>query len=314
MIRSAVLHGFIDRWLVSDTTMVLRQYQRRLGRPLNLADPQGFHEKLCWLRLNRMTPLHEYCSDKITMAAYVASRVGPGLTAPRYFTTRDPAALSAAAIPAAGCVIKGNHESQHVVIVQDTASADWPEIRAGMAASLKRNFYHSLRERQYRRITPEIIVEALLQAEPGAGAGDFNIYCIAGRARLCLQFAASAVTRNKPAAAVAPDGTPLDISRQIRPFVPVSEPPPVHLSRMVEIAECLAAPFDCVRVDFLTAGDDFRVNELTFSPFAGYNRFTPDAFEMELGALIDLKAAPTDWRPVLAAARAAEAATLPPRR
>lgn len=310
--RLAALRQRLNLWLLPDQVVLKQQYRERLGRELDLANPQGLHEKLCWLRLNRLTPLHSYCADKITVAAYVASRVGLGYTARRYFTTRDPQVLGPEAIPAKSCVIKANHESQHVMLVPDTATADWPHIRAEMARSLGRNFYHMMRERQYARLRPVIIVEEMFGS--GQGAGDLNIYCVAGKPRFYLQFAEGAIANSQPAAARSVDGTPLAISRQLRPFVENGLPRPAALSQMMEIAEKLAEPFPFVRVDFLMAGERFWVNELTYTPFAGYNRFQPESFEMEMGALIDLKASAPDWRHYLAEARKFERDVLPPER
>jgi hypothetical protein len=81
---------------------------------------------------------------------------------------------------------------------------------------------------------------------------------------------------------------------------------------MIETAEALASPFPMVRVDFLRSKSSFYVNELTFSPIAGYDRFIPESFEQEMGARITHDAPLPDWQSLLEAARACERHVLPP--
>ena len=91
----------LRRWasqFLPDAWVVSKQYRRRVGRPLKLRDPREFHQKICWLRLNRFTPLHSYCADKLTVAAYVASVVGPGRAPTTGRMRTSPTADTAAAV------------------------------------------------------------------------------------------------------------------------------------------------------------------------------------------------------------------------
>lgn len=297
--------------LLPDEFVVRRDYRRRVGRPLDLADPKGFHEKICWLRLNGLTPLHSYCADKLTAAAYVASVVGEGYSTKRYLRTTDPAILSAETIPDAACVIKPNHASQLAFVIPDTTTADWRHIRRKLAASLKRSFYWDHRERQYQAIPPAVIVEELVD-QSGLELGEINIYCLNGVARFALTFRPGAILAEQKGILVDRDCHPLAVSRVHRPTAQGEVTPPANFAQIREIAEALARPFALCRVDILLGRDRFYVNELTFSPLAGYESFDPESFELEMGRLLDLRAALPDWRPILAKARAMEAQVLPP--
>jgi hypothetical protein len=304
---------FLRSLMSSDEEFVRRQYRYALGRDLDLDDPKGFHEKICWLRLNRFTPLHTYCTDKITAAAYVYSRVGPGYTVPRHFFTTDVGLLSAKSIPVETCVIKPNHASQTVAIIDNTSSADWHKTRLQMAESLKQNYYWYARERQYRYINPALIIEDRIDMT-GVFPGEVNMYCLDGRVAFSLVFESGAIVAKKPGVLLDRNFKPLQVTRQKNPIAAGNPPRPMELSRMIEIAEVLAEPFPLVRVDFLRGRSGFYVNELTFSPVAGYDRFIPETFEVEMGSRITHNAPMSDWRSILLAAKACEAKALPVRR
>lgn len=73
------------RWMwrfAPDAVVTKRSYRHRFGRDLDLENPQGLSEKIQWLKLNGMTPLHSRCSDKIAVRDYVAERVGSEILDP----------------------------------------------------------------------------------------------------------------------------------------------------------------------------------------------------------------------------------------
>lgn len=52
---------------------------------------------------------------------------------------------------------------------------------------------------------------------------------------------------------------------------------------MKEIAEKLAADFPFVRVDLYNINGNIVFGEMTFYPWSGYVKFSPDSFDFELG-------------------------------
>lgn len=303
-----------ENWLkglIPDRIVVERQYRRKLGRKPDLDRPKGLHEKICWLRLNRLTPLHSYCADKLTVAAYVASVLGEARTAPRYLRTADPERLSAAAIPASRCIIKTNHGSGGVIAVQDTAAADWPAIRHALHQLLRLRYDRKFRERQYRPIRPMVLAEKWVD-QTDLHCGEVNFYCLNGVARFALAFQPGAVLASQKGVVIGRDGQRLPVSRQIRATAQTDIPVPPRFAEMRDMAERLARPFPLVRMDFLLDRDGFHVSEMTFTPLAGYETFVPESFEQEMGALLDHQAEMPDWRPILDAARVWEDRVLPP--
>lgn len=58
---------------------------------------------------------------------------------------------------------------------------------------------------------------------------------------------------------------------------------PVGLDKMVQLAEKLSKGFPFVRVDLYNIQGKIIFGELTFYPWSGYVKFTPDSFDLEMG-------------------------------
>ena len=133
--------------------------------------PKGCHEKICWIKLYAMTPLHAYCSDKITAPAYIYSVLGEERTARRYFATYDVRKIVPEGIPTRSCVIKSGHDYNGVFVIPDVSAQDWPSLRDKLGKRLDRNFYYAGRERQYRYLRPGILVEEFLGSQENHSSG-----------------------------------------------------------------------------------------------------------------------------------------------
>jgi hypothetical protein len=62
------------------------------------------------------------------------------------------------------------------------------------------------------------------------------------------------------------------------------DPRPAELDAMIALALKLAAPFEFLRVDLYLCEGRLIVGELTSYPGAGFERFMPSDFALELGA------------------------------
>ncbi|NKB27918.1 MAG: hypothetical protein GKR99_10325 [Rhodobacteraceae bacterium] len=78
--------------------------------------------------------------------------------------------------------------------------------------------------------------------------------------------------------------TPLDVSTN-RPRHVTPKPKPQGFEDMLRIAHLLARHLDYMRVDFLSAGDRFFLNEITLYHTSGFSPIKPRSFEEKMGAL-----------------------------
>ena len=63
---------------------------------------------------------------------------------------------------------------------------------------------------------------------------------------------------------------------------------PENFEKMIEIAERCSAPFIHVRVDLYNIGGKIFFSEMTFFSGGGYEKFTPEKYDRQLGELIHL--------------------------
>ena len=65
-------------------------------------------------------------------------------------------------------------------------------------------------------------------------------------------------------------------------------PKPANLSEMISMAEKLAHPFPCVRVDLYSVNEKIYFGEMTFTSLGGVMNYFSDDFLNKAGDLIDL--------------------------
>ena len=61
---------------MSDERYLKKLYRIKMGRPLNLSDPQTYTEKLQWLKLYDRKPEYTVLQDKYAVRDYVAKTIG----------------------------------------------------------------------------------------------------------------------------------------------------------------------------------------------------------------------------------------------
>lgn len=62
--------------LIPDKLYLRLKFLHRMGRWLNLKNPQTFNEKLQWLKLHDRNPIYSTMVDKYEAKKYVASIIG----------------------------------------------------------------------------------------------------------------------------------------------------------------------------------------------------------------------------------------------
>ena len=58
---------------------------------------------------------------------------------------------------------------------------------------------------------------------------------------------------------------------------------PSNFIDLKNVAERLASPFPCARIDLYNQDNQIRFGEITFYDSSGYMKFEPDIFDYELG-------------------------------
>jgi len=268
----------------SDGEAILRQrYLRVHGKPLNVANPQTFTEKLYWRMLvwNRVAPrIFVQLADKLSAREYVAGKVGTEYLPRLFWHGEDPTLIPFTELPIE-YVVKTNHASRQVIVAKEPADHD--AIIATGRKWLSTNFYWTSREGQYLHIHPKIMIEECLRNRHGNLPLDYKIWCFNGVPVLIqvINFARDSHSFYDTS------WNALDLSYSQGKSRP-DRPRPDHLDEMIALAVQLSVGFGFVRVDLYNVDGRIYFGELTFTPTAGNMKLTPEWWDLELGKKWDL--------------------------
>ena len=222
-------------------------------------------------------------SDKWRVRSYVAERVGSQYLNEVYQVASGALEVDLEALPKS-FVVKATHDSGSLAIVEDKDTIDRAAFFAQLDRRLASTYGASKGEYWHEEIPPQLVFERRIVDKVYGTPGDYKFMAFHGRVELCLVELGRFVshTRNLytkdwrlvPVAYVYPRLPDANLER------------PARFDELVSVAESLADGFDFVRVDLYAPDDDSVVfGEMTFAPESGRGRFTPAAYDYELGSL-----------------------------
>jgi len=279
------LYKLLD--LLPDKAVVRLQYYASVGRFPNLKDPKRFTEKLQWYKLNYRTPLMTQCADKYRIRFYLKDK-GYEECSPELYQVCDSFdEIDFEKLPQA-FAIKCNNSSGTNIFVRNKADMDLAKVAAEAATWKKAKTISAGREWAYHNIEPKIVVEELLVSHDGTqkdSLNDYKFLCFNGEPKV-LWVDVDRDTNHKRAF-YDMDWNMLDVtSNRTKSDEPI--PKPYGFERMTEIARDIAKDFPFVRVDFYSVNEKIYIGELTFYPWSGCVKFTPDSYDFELGSYFTL--------------------------
>lgn len=266
---------------IPDKPMVHLQYWIKMGKPLNIANPQTYTEKLQWYKLYYRNPLMSQCADKHCVREYLSERGYAELSCKEYGVYDRPEDINLNDLPDR-FVIKTTNGSGTNIICKDKSKFDVQKAVTELKSWLKRDCYGLGREWAYKDITPRVIIEEYLEDTDNTydGINDYKFICFGGKVHYVV-FDADRYVGHKRSIYDA-DWNYIDVGTDCEKLGDVI-PKPEGFEEMKRIAEDLARDFPCVRVDLYWVNHRVYFGELTFYPWTGYIKFDPDNFDMELG-------------------------------
>jgi TupA-like ATPgrasp len=255
------------------------------GYILKLKKPDTFLEKLQWQKYYGNI---EQCSkyiDKYEVREYVKSVIGEEYLVPLIGVYNRVEEIPLEKLPSS-FVIKVTHGSGWNIIIKDKNATNWRDCINKLRKWLKTNYYNQTGEINYKNIKPRIIIEEYLN-EPSGNLLDYKFWCFNGK----FQFLGVHGDRHIEAKADLLDANwKLTLIRYtIIPKWDVIPSKPNNLSKMIQIAEKIAAIFPFVRVDLYCVNAKIFFGELTFTPNDGFNIRFPKELDLKYGALIPLQ-------------------------
>lgn len=288
-----------------------KSYRLSYGKKLNLENPQGFSEKIMWLKLHDRKPLYTTLVDKYAVRRYIAEQVGEDCLIPlvggpwEHFEEIDFSALPNQ------FVLKCTHDSGSVIVCRDKEHFDIEAAGRSLSKRLKRNYYYGNREWPYKDVPPRIIAEAYIHPAGGSpcpadaasisaaqlqrerGLLDYRFMCFNGRVKALFLYVGvidqqGHTTENCYSNVYDRDFRPLPV-REEEPNYPIPIEKPENFEAMVALAERLSQGFPLLRVDQYNIDGQIKIGELTLYHNAGLaNIFAPPEWDGIFGSWIKL--------------------------
>lgn len=254
-----------------DMTYIKLYYRLRVGRKLNVRNPETLNEKLQWLKFNYRFPLQSIVSDKLLVRDYVKEKIGEKYLIPLLGSWKEYSDIDFSALPNQ-FVLKCNHDSGGLVVCTDKEKLNHEEAKRKIEKSLKSNFFYIGREYQYRNIKPMIICEKFI-SDNGKVPMDYKIYCFNGKPDVILVCRDRFSKNTHRASYLFFDQKwnfqPLDKGDENLQDVDI--PKPENLDEMIEIAKKLSEDFVFARIDLYNIKGKIYFGEITLSTNSGFD-------------------------------------------
>lgn len=291
IIRSRKLRLAILRILnfIPDKWMLKLQYRIKMGKKLNLKNPQRFSEKSQWYKLYYRNPLMPKCVEKGDVRGYVRDCGLKDILNECYGIYDRVEDIDFDALPDKFVVkdtLGGGGNS--VVIVKDKSELDITALKKQMSTWIGENAHIKDvgREWPYSSGRPHgrIIIEKYIESDETAGGLiDYKFFCFNGRAEYLYVIADRKLGGDAGFGIYTADFQKTDYTRVGERKLAAEVEKPVNYEEMKAAAEKLSAAFPHARVDMYNRNGKIVFGEITFFSASGYTLFDPDEFDYILG-------------------------------
>ncbi|MEX8495026.1 ATP-grasp fold amidoligase family protein [Sphaerotilus sp.] len=266
--------------LLSDRRYLAIGHRLYFGAWPDYEHPRTINEHIHAYMLRCRSPLLHIAADKALTRDHVARTVGRQYLVPTLGLWPDVASIPIRTLPRP-CVLKPTVGSGQVLFLRTGEEINLCQTRLTLQRWLDTEYSRMNREWCYDRLRGKIIAETLLTDGHGDVPADYKLYVIGGAVRF-IQVDRGRFrqhTRNL----YDTDWQLLSARLSLQNHPP--DPRPACLAEMIDITLRLAQCFEFLRVDCYIVDGRLYVGELTNYPGAGFERFIPHAYALELGAL-----------------------------
>ncbi len=260
-------------------------YYLKMGRKLDLDNPQTMNEKLQWLKLYNRKPEFTSMVDKILVKDYIAEKIGSEYVVPLLGVWDSVDEIDFDSLPER-FVLKANYsgDNKGVVICDEKSLLDIRDARRRLKKSLKLDIYKVYREWPYKNVKKRFFAEEYL----GKDLADYKFYCFDGYADSVLVCVDRQI------------GSPkfyfFDKDWNLKRYnkrgkeapADFTLPKPEGLDKMFELASKLSEGLPFARVDFYNVNGRIYFGEITFFPASGFDSNRLPESDLLFGSMIDL--------------------------
>lgn len=269
------------------------RYFLRFHKFINWSNPKNLNEKILYLSIMTDTTLWTQLADKYRVREYIENCGYKNNLVKLYGVWKNAFDIDFDKLPQS-FVLKTNHGSGEIVIVRDKNKMNKEEIIKYLNKEISKPYGAIESGKHYMRIKPCIIAEELLVNDEisqkySTSIIDYKFWCFNGK----VHYVWVCCNRDKHGTDVLLyDRDWKDYPEFINPTQHYRKynviPKPKNLLDMIIMAENLARPFPCVRVDLYNIGGKIYFGEMTFTSIGALMINYSDEFLDKAGELIDL--------------------------
>lgn len=259
-------------------------YKARTGQKLNLINPQGYNEKLQWIKLYDRRPEYTIMVDKYTVRGYVEKKIGDEYLIPLLGVWDNPEEIEVDKLPEQ-FVLKCTHDSGSIQICRDKKNFDISSAKKTLKNRIKKGTYWATREWPYKNVKARVIAEKYMEDESQKELKDYKVLCFNGQPRL-IQLHRGRYSEHtqdfydtKWNKTNITQGLPL--SSEI-----ISKPE--CFAEMLELSSVLSQGIPHVRVDWYCISGKLYFGEMTFFDGSGFLLYDDPEIERKVGEWIHL--------------------------
>ena len=269
------------------------RYFLRFHKRINWKNPRTLNEKILYLSMMTDTTRWSVLSDKYKVREYIEECGYGDFLVVLYGKWDEATKIDFDALPSS-FVLKTNHGCGEIVIARDKNELNREEVVSYFQKAISQPYGEIEGGKHYWRIKPCIVAEELLindktSKQYSDSIIDYKFWCFNGIAHYVL------VCSNRTKHSL--DIMLYDKTWRGHPEYCVFTthykeakliPKPDNLVQMIQMAETLAKPFPCVRVDFYNIDGKMYFGEMTFTSLGGLMNYFTKEFLEQAGDLIDL--------------------------
>ena len=161
---------------IPDKSFLRIKYFIQMGKPLHLASPKRFTEKLQWLKLYGRSPIDTILSDKYAVKEYISKTIGSQYVIPLLGVWNTFEEIDFDKLPNQ-FVLKCTHDSGGIVVCKDKSNFDKTAAKKKLTKGLKHDYYVYSREKAYRDIPRRIIADEYKEDSITNELRDYKFFC-----------------------------------------------------------------------------------------------------------------------------------------
>lgn len=280
--------GYLDK--MPDEKFLKKYFKIRMGRKLNLENPDGYCAKLQWLKLYDHNPKYTMLADKYEVKQFVKDTIGEQYVVPLYGVWDSFDAIDFDSLPNQ-FILKCTHDSGSFYVCEDKSKLDIEAAKEKLDPWMHRNYYLQSREWVYKNVKPRILAEKYFPSIGKVDSTEYKLTCFSGRVGV---FTICGGIPHSDFCKRTNDNYDRDFKFYPNHYAyyknssnPILDKPPI-VDRLIELAEKLSAGIPQVRVDFYEVDGQIYFGEFTFYTWSGFLEFNPPEIDKMLGDMLEL--------------------------